>query len=120
VKDVESGVTYLDAGMGMDSASSRYIVDNWIPMPGPWVLEGHIMARVLRKWLDDEQGTHDPAELEARGWPCDRIIVLEEQRQELDLLPGQTRLHKTTMKQWAEIRDYFEGMYETRRWSEES
>lgn len=119
VKDVEPGVTYLDAGMGMESASSRYIVDNWLPMPGPWVLEGHIMARVLRKWLDGDQGIVDPQMIEARGWPCDRIVVFEQQRAELDLLPGQRALHKGTMKVWREISDYFEGMYETRRWSDD-
>jgi hypothetical protein len=52
-------------------------------------------------------------------FPCDRIIVLSEQRPELELLLGQVSMHKGVMKVWQEISYYFEGMTETRRWSDE-
>lgn len=115
VKDVEAGVTYLAEGMDMGSESSRYIVDNWLPMPGPWVLEGHIMARVLRKWMDDD------IHRAAAEFPCDRIIVLPEHHPEAEVTAKQAAMHKGVIRTtWKGIADYFEGMYETRRWSEES
>lgn len=119
VKEPEAGVTYLASGMGMDSASSRYIVDRWLPMPGPWVLEGHIMARVLRKWLDGDQGIVDPETIEARGWPCDRIVVFEEQHPDADSTARQASMHKGVIHTtWRGIEDYFEGMTTTIRWSD--
>jgi hypothetical protein len=117
VKEPEPGVTYLAEGMGMDSASSRYIVDHWLPMPGPWVLEGHIMARVLRKWLDDN-GVQ-PAYNVADEWPCDRIVVFPEQHPDAEITSKQVALHKGVIgKTWREIEDYFEGMVEVIRHSD--
>ncbi|HEX5768040.1 MAG TPA: hypothetical protein VFX94_07385 [Burkholderiales bacterium] len=117
VKEPEPRVTYLAEGMGMDSASSRYIVDRWLPMPGPWVLEGHIMARVLRKWLDDDargdEGTG------SHTWPCDRIVVFEEQHPDADLSARQVAHHKGVIgTTWRGIAEYFEGMTTTIRWSD--
>ncbi len=119
VKEPEQAVTYLREGMGMGSDSSRYIVDNWLPMEGPWVLEGHIMARVLRKWLDDEKGMTDPAEIEARGWPCDRIVVFPEQHPDAEITAKQVSMHKGVIETtWRGVRDYFEGMTTEVRWSD--
>jgi hypothetical protein len=97
VKFQKPYTTYLPEGMDFGSESSRWIVDNWLPMPGPWVLEGHIMARVLRKWLDDS-GTEPPAPV----LPCDRVIVLDcpAHRQ---TNPRQEALHTRAMKIWDEI-----------------
>ncbi len=123
VKEPEPQVTYLRDGMGMGSESSRHIVDRWLPMPGPWVLEGHIMARVLRKWLDDREnrtdhGVCETAAQEAAAWPCDRIVVFPEQHPDVDTEVGQRNLHKGTMTVWRGIEDYFEGMTVIMRWSD--
>lgn len=101
----------------MEDESTRFIAQNWFTMPAPWVCEGWIMARALRKWIQlNENGELDPGD-SPDGWPCSRIIVLEQQRPEIELLPGQARMHKGIMQTtWPQIRGYFEGMYETRRW----
>ena len=121
VKEPVPGVNYLPENIPFsgDDGAAQWVADHWFTMPGPWVCEGHVMARALRRWLRmfeeeyDDNGIRKPF----RGWPCDRIIVLEEQRPELDLLPGQVRMHKGVMTVWKEIAPYFEGMYETRRWT---
>lgn len=88
----------------MEDESTRYIVTAWFTLPGPWICEGWIMARALRKWLS----------IGAVGdsMPCDRVIVFTEQRPEIDLLPGQRALHKAVMTVWNEISDYFEPITE--------
>lgn len=120
VKEPEAGVTYLAEGMGMESESSRYIVDHWLPMPGPWVLEGHIMARVLRKWLEDYNKTRGVGDyVMGDAFPCDRIVVFEEQHPDSDFTMKQLSMHKGVIgKTWREIEDYFEGMTTTVRWSD--
>lgn len=118
VKEPEPGVTYLREGMGMGSDSSRYIVDNWLPMPGPWVLEGHIMARVLRKWLDDVLSA-EPGTEPNHGWPFDRIVVFDEQHPEADITAKQVAMHKGVIETtWRGVRDYFTGMSTTISWSD--
>lgn len=104
VKEPRLLVNYLPEGLGFDSESSQWIVDHWLPMPGPWVLEGHVMARVLRKWLK----TAPLGEIDLSRFPCDRVIVFLEQRPELELLKGQVSLHKAVMTEWSEIADYYE------------
>ncbi len=112
VKEPEAGVTYLDPGMGMESASSRYIVDNWLPMPGPWVLEGHIMARVLRKWLDDD------IHRAAADFPCDLVVVFHKQHPDAEISARQVAMHKGVIETtWRGIADYFEGMTFEIDWS---
>lgn len=120
VKEPEPGVTYLDSGMGMDSESSRYIVDRWLPMPGPWVLEGHIMARVLRKWLDDYNQTRGVGDyVMGDAFPCDRIVVFEEQHPDAEITARQVAMHKGVIRTtWRGIEDYFDGMTTTIRWSD--
>lgn len=121
VKEPIHGVEYLAEGLAMEDESTRWIVDHWFTMPAPWICEGWIMARALRKWcncvLDNPESY--PSGMGETNFPCDRIIVLSEQRPELELLPGQVSMHKGVMKVWQEISYYFEGMYETRRWSDE-
>jgi hypothetical protein len=65
VRAPEPDVTYLPEGLDW-SAGSQFIVDEWFTMPGPWVCEGHVMARALRKHL--ERGVVSV--------PADRILVL--------------------------------------------
>lgn len=113
VKQPEAGVNYLPEGLGFGSESSQWIVDNWLTMPGPWVMEGHIMARVLRKWMRQqfEEACHDRSD---SPWPCDEIYVFTEQREDQELEPGQISLHKGVMTAWADCREYYEPITEER------
>lgn len=109
VKEPEPGVTYLLEGMGMGSDSSRYIVDNWLTMRGPWVLEGHIMARVIRKWMKDHEA--ESAYPSADDWPFDRIVVFPHQHPDAEITTKQASMHKGVIETtWRGVRDYFEGM----------
>lgn len=113
-KEPEAGVTYLAEGLAMENESTRYVVNEWFSRPGPWVCEGWLLARCLRKWLEMTSDGES-----ANVFPCDKIIVLEQQRPELDLLAGQVRMHRGVMTVWNKIAPYFEGMVETRRWDDE-
>lgn len=121
VKEVVPGVNYLpeDLAFSGDDGAAAWVAGYWFSMPGPWICEGHVMARALRRWIRmfEEEFDDDGIRLPFRGWPCDRIIVLTEQRPELDLLRGQVSMHKAVMTVWREIEPYFEGMYETRDWT---
>jgi hypothetical protein len=67
VREPRAGVTYLPEGLPMagDDGPAQWIVDHWLTRPGPWVVEGWIMARTLRRWVQTR-----------REKPCDRVIVL--------------------------------------------
>jgi hypothetical protein len=108
VKDPIETVTYLPEGLAMEDECTRFVVEHWLSQPGPWVCEGWLMARVLRKWLQ----VHDyepPTE-----FPCDKIIVFENQRADCDLLRGQVAMHAGVHKVWNEINDYFSPIAEFR------
>jgi hypothetical protein len=114
VKDFERGVTYLPSGLGFGSESSQWIVDNWLPMPGPWVMEGHITARCLRKWMAAMQAIEESRPgLVMQDYPCDRVIVMTNDPW-VELLPGQARLNDAVAEQWAQIAYYFESITEVR------
>lgn len=114
VKEPFGGVTYLPEGLAMEDESTRWIVMNWFAKPGPWVCEGWIMARALRKWMTvrgEIEGYYGGG-LKMADAPCDRIIVFEEQRPELTLLPGQVAMHKGVMRVWAHLADEFRKITE--------
>lgn len=48
VKDPEKGVHYLPEGLSWNDAS-KYVVDEWFPMPGPWCIDGVATVRAIRK-----------------------------------------------------------------------
>jgi hypothetical protein len=103
-KDIEPGVTYLPEGLGFGSESTQWALDNWLSLPGPYVIEGHSSARLLRKWLAQHGGDDD-------SFPCDRVLVLTNEPW-VDLLPGQRSLNKGVMTTWRSIADYFEAITE--------
>ena len=73
------------------SAVSEIIATQWIPKPGPWVIEGVALVRALRKWI----------ERNAAGKPCDRVIVLRTPK--VELTPGQAAMAKGHETIWREV-----------------
>lgn len=94
VKEPLADVTYLPEGLAFagDGGGADWIATYWMRRPGPWVLEGHVMARALRRWLEQNRS----------GKPCDKIIVLARPAF-VPELPGQASMHKGVMKVWREI-----------------
>lgn len=97
VKDPLPGVQYLPEGLPFagDDGAAQWIADNWFTLPGPWVCEGHVMARALRRWLVRPGYATNPP-------PCDRIIVLDMPAW-VEASKGQEAMHKSVMTVWQGI-----------------
>jgi hypothetical protein len=112
VKEPIGGVEYLPEGLPFsgDTGAAQWIVDNWFQTQGPWICEGHVMARALRRWLNapEQYGSADD------HYPCDKIIVFENQRHDCDLKRGQVAMHTGVLRVWGEIASYFEPIVEYR------
>jgi hypothetical protein len=109
VKEPLEHVTYLpeDLPFSGNGGAADWIAQNWFSMPGPWVCEGHVMARALRRWFQDDLLRTDGS-ADASLYPCDLIYVYEEQREDCDVKPGQVAMHKGVMRVWSEVALYFE------------
>lgn len=105
VKDWEPGVAYLPEGLPMsgDDGAAQWVADNWFCAPGPWVVEGWLTARALRRWLIKG------ADTDYLPHPCDRIIVLTNEPW-VELKPGQAALNKAVQTVWNEIALEFENI----------
>lgn len=114
VKDPEDGVTYLPEGLPYagDDGGAAHVSQLWFVRTGPWVMEGHVMARALRRWLPQLRGGHG-----GRGiippLPCDRIIVLAGPPR-CESTKGQETMHKGVMTVWEEIAHNFKAITEYR------
>lgn len=66
VREPRADVSYLPEGMPMagDDGAAAWVTKEWLSRPGPWIVEGWIAARALRRWVRSR-----------RDDPCDRIIV---------------------------------------------
>lgn len=113
VKEPEHGVTYLREGLEFGSPSSAWIVANWLPMLGSWVLEGHIMARVMRKWLEQNK------DLSENVYPCDEIIVFPNHHPSAIVTGQQRALHKGVMRVWNDVSWRFEPIVKVVDWDAE-
>lgn len=106
VREAHPGVTYLPEGLpwGGPGGAAHYVAQEWLPRPGPWIIEGHVMARALALYMEEDR----PA-------PCDRIIVLTKQ---YALHPGFRAVHEDmynrVMSKWLEIAHCFDGIVEVR------
>jgi len=111
VKEPESDVHYLPEGMGLGpDVATRWIAENWFTLPGPWLMEGQIMARALRKWTllrDDRWRGAVPA-------PCDRIIVFREVHPLAQVTPGQLAMGKGVQTVWGQVEHHFRAITEYR------
>ena len=91
---------YLPEGMKFEEGA-KWAAENWFPMPGPWVIEGHSVARSLR-YLAQE--TKDPREF------VDQVIVLPYPHEEQT--DGQRNLSKGVATVWEEVEDFYHPVTE--------
>lgn len=75
------------------SEASQFICDQWLTLPGPWVMEGVAVVRGLRKWL----------RANPTGVPCTGIIWLDQPHEELN--NRQKGMAKGCLSIWNEIKD---------------
>lgn len=113
VKEPEPNVIYLPEGMGLGpDMATRWVCEHWLTMPGPWCIEGQLMARVLRKWGQYIHSRHDSE------MPCDRVIVLRGTHPLATVTDGQRAMGKGVMKVWREVAHHFASITETRWWGD--
>lgn len=115
VKEPEDDVTYLPEGLEFDgdNGAAAWIAANWFTMPGPWCCEGWVMARALRRWVDQQFGFDVRAGMHG-PMPCDEIIVFRKQREHALTRPGQRAQGKGVMTVWNEIAYHFTEITEYR------
>lgn len=99
--------TYLPEGLPFagNGGAADWVCHHWFRMRGPWICEGHVMARALRRWAD---------EYSPRVMPCDKIIVLDREAHR-PTSPEQEAMHKGVMKVWREIADHYDRISDIRR-----
>jgi hypothetical protein len=111
VKEPVAGVHYLPEGIPIsgDDGAAQWVADNWFSKPGPWVCEGWVMARALRRWV---------AGCDARGIPyrdlrapADRIVVLDRPGFGMPS-KGQEAMHKAVMTVWGQVQHWFVAITE--------
>lgn len=114
VRYLPEGLPYSGNGGGAD-----FVACHWLsgvtdmhgePMPDRWVLEGHVMARALKRWME-ATGPADDA------FPCDRIIVLAGENHRAGTehyRAGQDAQAKGVMTTWQKIADYYAPITEWR------
>lgn len=110
VKEPLPGVNYLPEGIPIsgDDGAAQWVADNWFTRPGPWVCEGWVMARALRRWLAGCTRDGIPYHA-AHQYPADRIIVLDRPAFTAEL-KGQASMHKAVMTVWRGIEHYFDAI----------
>lgn len=86
-------VRYLPEGLDFrgDRGCAAWIASHWLGMPGPWIMEGHAMARALRRYLAVSSKP-----------PADRIVVLDCPAHRAET-PGQAAMHKAVMTVWRQV-----------------
>lgn len=101
------GTTYLPEGLDFagDNGPSPWIIANWFSLRGPWVCEGHCMARALKRWAD----THEPGD-----FPCDLVIVLD-RAPHRPTTKGQDAMHAGVMTRWRKCENFYRPITEVLR-----
>jgi hypothetical protein len=103
--------TYLPEGLEFagDAGAAEWVSRNWFSRPGPWVCEGHVMARALRRWTEARIMNRNAA------YPCDRIIVLDKPAHR-PTSAGQEAMHRGDMTVWRKISGWYpSSMVEVRK-----
>ena len=94
--------TYLPEGMKFEEGA-QWAAENWFTMPGPWIIEGHSVARSLRYLAEDHD---DPRDV------VDQVIGLPYAHKEQS--DGQRNLSKGVMTVWKEIEKFYEPVADYR------
>lgn len=68
----------------------------WLDWPGPWVIEGVVLPRAIRKWLETERGR------DIRNTPCDRVLLVESPAF-VELNRGQRGMTTSVGKVWGDV-----------------
>ncbi len=124
VKDPLPSVYYLPEGIPIsgDDGAAQWVADNWFSQKGPWICEGWVMARALRRWLAVPSNGVELERLRRRGGydvvmrsrtPADRIIVLSGPAW-VEASKGQEAMHKAVMTVWSQIAGMFRDITEER------
>jgi hypothetical protein len=106
-KEPEDGVTYLPekyAAPDRWSAGSLYVAENWIPLPGPYCIDGVATVRALRKLLD--RGLSLP--------PGVKVIRFTKQFEHAVTAEGQRTMAKGVSSIWREVERRLESVTEYR------
>lgn len=113
VKEPRERVTYLPEGLDFagDTGAAAWIAGEWLiaKRNESWVMEGHVMARALRRWLEPYRGQFDFVD---HAKPADKIIVLSSAKVETSR--GQDAMHLGVMTVWNEIAHNFIAITEHR------
>jgi hypothetical protein len=115
VKEPVLGVEYLPEGIPIsgDDGAAQWVADNWFVRPGPWVCEGWVMARALRRWLGGNAEPSSNSKLDRFSRPADRIIVLSGPAW-VESSKGQESMHKAVMTVWCQVAHHFRDITEDR------
>ncbi|MFT4265574.1 MAG: hypothetical protein QM572_19505 [Nocardioides sp.] len=100
-RKVFPSVTYAPDGVTdlSNPHASSWVVENWLSKPGPWIVEGILTARALRKWYA----------LDCPGTPCDAVIELTSVHAEATATAGQVSTHLAVATIFNQIRGRLEG-----------
>lgn len=116
VKEPLTDVEYLPEGIPIsgDGGAAQWVADNWFTLPGPWVCEGWVMARALRRWVAGANLADYGRDGRLRcPMPADRIIVLDHPAF-TEELKGQANMHRAVMTVWSQIAHHFTPIAEYR------
>jgi hypothetical protein len=86
-----------DETIPLSWSEASYVVSTWFDAPGPWIIEGMVIPRALRKWKERNPGLPPPV---------DRMIYLQRPHQRLT--PGQMAMGKGLDTVLDEIRPWIE------------
>jgi len=105
--------TYLPEGLDFagDNGGAAWVASHWLAAPGPWIVEGHALARALRRWVTSDLAVSP--HWKGMFMPADRIIVLDRPAHRPTTV-AQEALSKGVMKVWMSIAHHFTEITEVR------
>lgn len=81
-------VYHTDETKEMEWSEASAAVSMWFSRPDPWIIEGVVVPRALRKWQARHNDLIEP--------PFDRIVIMRTPREPL-ALQGQQTMQKTVL-----------------------
>lgn len=86
-----SNVRATDTTKDMEWSEASALVARWISEPGPWIIEGVVVPRAIRKWY--KAGN--------TGKPADAVLWFD--RPVVERTPGQDTMGKGCLTVWNEV-----------------